>query len=58
MVASLKYKKSNWKPNKICVDEGNSTKNQWSHSCRVMVQKYIEHIIKKNLLSLNDLLDS
>ena len=47
---------SNWKPNQIWVDKGSKTIDQWNHFRRIMIQKCIKHIMKKNLSLLKGLL--
>ena len=49
---------SNHKPNKIGVDKGSEFYNRSiNRFCEIMLQKYIQHIMKENLLLLKDSLE-
>ena len=52
------FKKSNRKPNKILVDkDGELYINTFKNSYKTMILLYIRHIMKENLLLLEDLLE-
>ena len=51
-------KQSNRKPNKIWVDKGSEFYNAYfKNGCETIILLCIQHIMKKNLLSLKDLLE-
>ena len=51
-------KQSNRKPNKIWVDKGSEFYNAYfKNACGIMMFLCIQHIMKKNLLLLKDLLE-
>ena len=45
------------KRNKILVDKRSSTIVQWNHGSKLIIWKCIQHVVKKNMLLLKDLLE-
>ena len=47
---------SNRKRNKYgCINGADFTITRWNYGCRIMFEKFIQHIMKENLLLLKDL---